>query len=352
MACSSNSEALHSVGWKWLPACHKPIGGTKSTVTLILEDGTNLCVIHGADTNFWALGMEKCLDVISDLIKEGLRKSGFEENTKLHSLGLCMSGCEGEDAINEVKNAFTQRYPDIAHSIHIASDTVGSVLTASPKGGIVLIAGTGSNSLLLNEDGSFARCGGWGHMVGDQGGAFWIADKGVKCVFDSEDNFNSIKQNCSKVKKVMMEHFNVKDRTEMLKHYYSDFNKSQFAGMCAKLAKVARDERDPLCCELFRQAGEQLGCYVKALQPKINKASTLQDGGIRIVCVGSVFKSWDLLKDGFIEGLDGCLDEFTLLQLQVSAAVGAAFFAAKEIGNNLPIDFKSNVKVMFHFKKE
>lgn len=50
----------------------------------------------------------------------------------------------------------------------VCSDTIGSVVTASAKGGLVLIAGTGSNALLSNPDGKVYSCGGWGNVLADE----------------------------------------------------------------------------------------------------------------------------------------------------------------------------------------
>jgi hypothetical protein len=44
----------------------------------------------------------------------------------------------------------------------------GSVFTASgPRGGLVIICGTGSMAQLITPEGKTVNCGGWGHAFGD-----------------------------------------------------------------------------------------------------------------------------------------------------------------------------------------
>lgn len=48
--------------------------------------------------------------------------------------GLCMSGCEEEVANKEFERNFIRKYPNIAKSCMVASDTIGPLYSASPKG--------------------------------------------------------------------------------------------------------------------------------------------------------------------------------------------------------------------------
>jgi N-acetylglucosamine kinase len=77
---------------------------------------------------------------------------------QLKSLGMALSGCEREATNDELVSTLKSLYPDLSESYSVVSDTVGSVITAGGEnGGVVIIAGTGSNALLLNTDGSTAR---------------------------------------------------------------------------------------------------------------------------------------------------------------------------------------------------
>lgn len=68
-----------------------------------------------------------------------------------------------------LENELLDKFPDISESYYVCSDTLGSIFTASPLGGMVLIAGTGSNALLRNPDGKTFTCGGWGNVLADEG---------------------------------------------------------------------------------------------------------------------------------------------------------------------------------------
>ena len=97
----------------------------------------------------------------------------------------------------------------------------------------------------------------------------------------------------------------------MLAHYYETFSKTKFAGLCAKIAMEASSSGDPACVALMEENGSLLASHVAALVPKMSHQ--LVQCGIRIVCVGSVWKSWSLMEKGFHSELKG---KFEVIFLQ------------------------------------
>jgi len=285
----------------------------------------------------------------------GQGESGASRKLKLKALGLSLSGCEDEETNEKLKSGLMQRFPLLSEHYHICSDTIGAIATASESGGLVIISGTGSNSFLLNPDGSVGRCGGWSYMLGDEGSGWWISHYAIKTMMDEEDNRRLSPHDITTVKKLILEYFQINDRFGLLEHCYTKFSKANFAGLCIKLSLGAR-QGDALCQHIFHEAGRRLGELVGALLPSVSKSLLDLPDGLPIICVGAVWASFDLMKKGFIEGAlsqpgrrqsANALRSFSLLELQSSLAVGAAYLGAKTANVSLPRDYSANATVFY-----
>ncbi|XP_074602481.1 N-acetyl-D-glucosamine kinase-like isoform X2 [Brevipalpus obovatus] len=296
-------------------------------------------------TNMLLVGEKECQRRIVEFIDKAKKAANLPSRLTLDGLGLCLSGCENSNINNRFKKSLMENYPNLTRSCSIESDTIGSIMTAAPTGGIVIIAGTGSNCLLLNPNGERNQCGGWGYILGDEGSAYRIALQVIKTVIDHEEGLCPSKDPIDRAKKAIYDYFKIRRPIEMYEHIYVNFDKSYLAGVCASLAKEAR-EGDPLLCKVFQKAGTELAMHIRALLPNVDETLLKNRKPLIIACVGSVFKSWPLLQKGFVPILEDKGMPLNLVQLRRPAAIGAAYLAAKDAGYHLPMDFRENWEIL------
>lgn len=318
-------------------------GATHSNMVICDNTGRVVGRAEGPGTNQWALGMEECTKRIIAMVQAAREDAGIPNDRILDSLGLTLSGCGPESSNSELAARVKEKDSKIG-IIYVGSDTEGSLFTGAPEGGMVLIAGTGSNGLLRTSDGKQYGCGGWGHMLGDEGSAYWIAHRAVKKAFDQMDGLRPSPHPIHNVWEAIREHFNIQKQDDLLRHAYKDFDKSRYAGLTAKLSELAF-QGDALSCHLFAEAGSAIAAHIMALAPKAT-------GKVRIVCVGSVWKSWEVLKPGVLKELsDQKLNlELEFVRLRVSSAMGAAWIAAKQANYVLPRDDTIFCDVLYTYR--
>ncbi|XP_037029302.1 N-acetyl-D-glucosamine kinase isoform X1 [Bradysia coprophila] len=322
-------------------------GATHSKLIICNQNGDIIATGSGPSTNHWMVGIPECAKRIAKMVEAGKSEGKIPQNVKLKTLGLSLSGCEQEASNKAIEKELLDNYPEVSEKYVVCSDTMGSVVTASPKGGLVLIAGTGSNALLSNPDGKIYSCGGWGNFLADEASAWWISHKAVKTVFDHVDGLNVSPYPIDTVWELIKLHFSVSTRADLLEYCYAKFQKSMFAGLCLRLSYSANDG-DQLSQHLFREAGIQLAKATLALIPKVCP-TLVKAGDLNIVCVGSVWKSWNLLKEGFLAEIGKGDFNFglTLLRLNQSMALGAVYLGVDANNYNMPRDYAKNYEV-FH----
>ncbi|XP_028131932.1 N-acetyl-D-glucosamine kinase [Diabrotica virgifera virgifera] len=328
-------------------------GATHSNAIILDSSGNILGQAPGPGTNHHLAGMKEAQKRIAQLVDAAKSKANISLDTKLDALGLSLSGCEQEETNNILKKGLLEDYPNLAEKVLVASDTEGSVAATSKTGGVVCIAGTGSNTLLINPNGSRVQCGGWGNLLGDEGSAWNISHMAIKTCFDELDNFEKSPHPIGAVWDVIRSHFKIKIQADILDYFYANFDKAFIASLAKKISELATRKNDPLAQHIFSKAGSSIAQNITAVVLKADPKLTDREGGIHITCVGSVWHSWELLKPGFLKYLATTnVKELTLMRLDVESGVGAAYLASDKLGLSLDRDYSKNYKILFHYLKE
>ncbi|KAL1502808.1 hypothetical protein ABEB36_007901 [Hypothenemus hampei] len=327
-------------------------GATNSTAVLINRQGHLMAVVKGPNTNHFLIGMEECCKRIAELINQAKTIAKIPEDVPIRGVGLSLSGCEVSESNQELVRVLKEKYPQLALDYVIGSDTEGSIAAISSSGGLVCIAGTGSNTLLINPGGEKVQCGGWGYLLGDEGSAWDVSKKAIKYCFHAIDNFHTPPYSTEEVWRLCQDFFKLKNKGEVLHLFYQNFDKSKIASFCEALSGLARDG-DKLARYIFSQAGEDLARSIDSVAKRASKELFNTPGGLQVICVGSVWLSWDLLQSGFTTFLqqNSAIDRLSLLRLITEMGVGAALMVSDRLKIDIYRDYSKNYKIFYMYVK-
>lgn len=128
-------------------------------------------------------GRSKLKTAVSAVIDDALDAAGLPGATEFEAACFGMSGgpADKQDLIAEIVRA---------DAIRVFDDAEVALEGAVQGGaGAIVIAGTGSIALAKDTAGTTVRCGGWGYLFGDEGGAFSIVRKAVQLALAAEEGW-------------------------------------------------------------------------------------------------------------------------------------------------------------------
>lgn len=162
-------------------------GGTKTAAVLYREDGVVLAEGTFPSTNPHSNKPEAVRAALKDLVETMVRE-GKVPLDAIDGIGMGMSGAD-RPADKGFLEGITREYIAPSTKIIIVNDAVVAMVAVLKRlHGILLIAGTGSICYGYNgKTNTSTRCGGWGHLLADEGSGYLIGLEALRHVLSAHD---------------------------------------------------------------------------------------------------------------------------------------------------------------------
>jgi N-acetylglucosamine kinase-like BadF-type ATPase len=166
------------------------------------------------------------------------------------------------------------------------------------RAGVVIIAGTGSIACGINSRGRFARAGGWGPAMGDEGSGSYIGRRALESVLMSYD----YRGEPTSMMEPILRHFGVSSPPELPPVIYDDPESAmREIAQLSKIAVEAAREGDKVAREILKDAAKALAVATIAVIEQLR----MERDEFQVAYVGGVFEAGELILDPLREEIHG-----------------------------------------------
>ncbi|MBP6004533.1 MAG: hypothetical protein KA746_13955 [Pyrinomonadaceae bacterium] len=294
-------------------------GGTKTTVALMDESHKVVAEGTSGPSNPLRVGVETAVANIAKAIDAACDSGGVSRGD-IVAATLGLAGVRRADIRERIRESFSSR--SRVKKVKVTTDAdIALYGTTLGKAGLVVIAGTGSICLGINDKGEKAVAGGWGPVAGDEGGGRGIAGEALHRVAKASDG----RGESTKLSDRAAQYFRASNVENLIGAIYApQMDNSRIAGFARLVVETAHDG-DKIAVEILNDAGRELGTAATAVILKLG----LEKSEFPIGCVGSVFKAGELLTDPMKKIIAAVAPKARLADPQMPPAHAAALMACE-----------------------
>src|SRR6059058_3031554 len=281
-------------------------GGTKTAWVLVERAGNELRV----------LDQGKLPPANLRLATPGELRAIFSELPKeITSAGIFLAGCGTEEDRQSLTRLCAEIWPQA--KIVVGSDRDSGLAAALGSGdGIVVNAGSGS-SITGRRDKKIENAGGWGHILGDAGGGYFLVIQALRLILREYDLRRGEVQFAAKILRALS-----LNNFDELVRWAQTADKMEIAMLAPAVFKAAASG-DARVMEIIERGAQVLSEYTEAV------ASRLQMLAPKVVLMGGLFHRDSLYTHAFRRRLKKNLPDARVATAERSPELGAAWISAE-----------------------
>jgi N-acetylmuramic acid 6-phosphate etherase len=272
-------------------------GGTRTVAILAApEPGGGWRLLgrgEAGPSNQQAIGPAAALAALDAATAAAFAAAGkVRQPVKAACLGLAGSGRPGDQ---EIIRDWAARVA-LAPAVDVIEDAALLLAAGTPDGwGVAVVAGTGSMAFARGPEGSTARSGGWGYLMGDEGSGYAVAAAGLKAVARAADGRGPA---TALTERLLAAH-GLKRPEELVSVVYRGCDRAAVAALAPLVLETAT-AGDPTADEIVRAAAGELAAAAAAAARSLGLTSSLP-----VALAGGLLLSSAGYRERFLTALAG-----------------------------------------------
>ena len=292
-------------------------GGTKTAAVLLDGDGREIARAVSGPSNYQSVGQKVAERSLAEVIHNLLAGAGLAVS-KVKAIGAGMAGAD-RPADREIVRQILARIAPFSR-ILITNDAEAALAGGvGRRHGLALIAGTGAIAYGVNARGEAKRAGGWGYLLGDEGGAYWIGMAGLRAVVRAQDGRGPR----TILADSLLSYLDLPHTDHLVSLIYGGgFSVPQLAALAPLVSQAAQDG-DAMAGIILQKAGELLGETICAVIRGLN----MSDEVFETVLIGGVLCAGGMVRESVVSALGKAAPYARAIEPRRDPAVGAALLA-------------------------
>lgn len=289
-------------------------GGTKTVCLLADEQGRIVSEARGGGANLQASGELEVEKVLHAVMEEALG----DRDVPPAAICLGIAGVDRESDAAAVRGIM-RRIGYKTRTLVVNDALIALMAGAGDEPGVVIVAGTGSIAYGRDSAGRAARAGGWGYVLGDEGGGFWIGRAALNAVVRQFDGRGPV----TLLTEMVLAAMELKSPTDLIHAVYAGgLHRYAIAGM-VPVVQGAADAGDAVAGDIVVRAGIELSGAAASVITRLE----MRGEPFPTLLAGGVFRGVPALVDQVVSRLAEVAPRSDVRLLDAEPAIGAVRLA-------------------------
>jgi N-acetylglucosamine kinase-like BadF-type ATPase len=297
-------------------------GGTKTVCLLADDSGRVLAESHGGGANLQASGELAVEKVLHQVMEDTLPQRDVRPDA------ICL-GIAGVDRPNDAQaiQGIMRRIGFKARVTVVNDALVALVAGAGEQAGVVIVAGTGSIAYGVDASKRACRAGGWGYLLGDEGGGYWIGRAALSAVVRAFDGRGP----ATRLTELVLAEMRLATPSDLIHAIYDrGLQRPLLAGLAA-VVQEAMLAGDAVASDILARAAEELVGAAASVVTRLGMRGDV----FPTILAGGIFRAMPALSADVCQRMAEVAPRSEVHSLDVEPARGAVTLALADARGTL-----------------